>query len=64
MRSTPGVGLVMAVTFRLELPEPGRFDRGGQAARMVGLAPMVRQSDESRREGGLIRSSRTSTVGP
>ena len=57
MRSVPGVGLVTAMTFRLELPEPGRFDHAGQVARMAGLAPMVRQSGETRREGGLIRSS-------
>jgi transposase len=57
MRSVPGVGLVTAMTFRLELPEPGRFDDAGQVARMTGLAPMVRQSGETRREGGLIRSS-------
>jgi transposase len=57
MRTVPGVGLVTAMTFRLELPEPERFDRAGQVARMAGLAPMVRQSGETRREGGLIRSS-------
>ncbi len=57
MRTVPGVGLVTAMTFRLELPEPGRFDHAGQVARMTGLAPMVRQSGETRREGGLIRSS-------
>jgi transposase len=57
MRSVPGVGLVTAMTFRLELPEPERFDDAGQVAKMAGLAPMVRQSGETRREGGLIRSS-------
>src|SRR5512135_309656 len=57
MRSVPGVGLVTAMTFRLELPEPERFDHAGQVARMAGLAPMVRQSGQARREGGLIRSS-------
>jgi transposase len=57
MRSVPGVGLVTAMTFRLELPEPERFDAAGQVAKMTGLAPMIRQSGETRREGGLIRSS-------
>jgi transposase len=57
MRTVPGVGLVPAMTFRLELPEPGRFAHAGQVARRAGLAPMVRQSGETRREGGLIRSS-------
>jgi transposase len=57
MRSVPGVGLVTAMTFRLELPEPERFDNDGQVAKMAGLAPMVRQSGQTRHEGGLIRSS-------
>jgi transposase len=54
--SVPGVGALTAAAFRLELPEPQRFDYGGQVARMVGLAPQVRQSGESRREGGLLKS--------
>lgn len=57
MRSVPGVGLVTAMTFRLELPEPGRFRTDGQVAKITGLAPMVRQSGSTRREGGLLRSS-------
>jgi transposase len=54
--SVPGVGVLTAAAFRLELPEPERFDHGGQVARMVGLAPQVRQSGETRREGGLLKS--------
>lgn len=57
LRGVPGVGLITAMTFRLELPEPGRFRHGGEVARMTGLAPMVRQSGETRRGGGLMRSS-------
>ncbi len=56
LRSVPGVGLITAMTFRLELPEPGRFANAGQVARMIGLAPQVRQSGQSRREGGLLKS--------
>ena len=56
MCSVPGVGVVTAAAFRLELPEPQRFDHDGQVARMVGLAPQVRQSGETRREGGLLKS--------
>src|SRR5512135_3822484 len=59
MRSVPGMGPVTAMTFRLELPEPERFDHDGQVAKMTGLAPMVRQSGQTRHEGGLIRSSST-----
>jgi transposase len=54
--SVPGVGPLTAAAFRLELPEPQRFDHGGQVARMAGLAPQVRQSGETRREGGLLKS--------
>jgi transposase len=54
--SVPGVGVITAATFRLELPEPQRFDHDGQVARMAGLAPQVRQSGETRREGGLLKS--------
>ena len=48
--------MLTAAAFRLELPEPQRFDHEGQVARMAGLAPMVRQSGEARREGGLLKS--------
>jgi transposase len=54
--SVPGVGVLTAAAFRLELPEPERFDHEGQVARMAGLAPQVRQSGEPRREGGLLKS--------
>jgi transposase len=56
MTSVPGIGVVTAAAFRLELPEPERFDHEGQVARMTGLAPQVRQSGETRREGGLLKS--------
>jgi transposase len=56
MTSVPGIGVVTAAAFRLELPEPQRFDHEGQVARMIGLAPQVRQSGETRREGGLLKS--------
>ena len=56
MCSVPGVGVITAAAFRLELPEPERFDHEGQVARMAGLAPQVRQSGETRREGGLLKS--------
>src|SRR5262245_55558634 len=56
MCSVPGVGVITAAAFRLELPEPQRFDHEGQVARMTGLAPQVRQSGATRREGGLLKS--------
>jgi transposase len=54
--TVPGVGVLTAAAFRLELPEPQRFDHEGQVARMAGLAPQVRQSGVTRREGGLLKS--------
>ena len=56
LSSVPGVGMLTAAAFRLELPEPRRFDHDAQVARMIGLAPQVRQSGETRREGGLLKS--------
>src|SRR5262249_11633865 len=56
MSSVPGVGVLTAAAFRLELPEPQRFDHQGQVGRVVGLAPPGRQSGQGRREGGLLKS--------
>ena len=35
MSSVPGVGVLTAAAFRLELPEPERFDHEGQVARIA-----------------------------
>ena len=56
LRSVPGVGPITAMSFRLEVPEPGRFENAGQVASFLGLAPQVRQSGPTRREGGLLKS--------
>jgi transposase len=56
LRTVPGVGPITAMTFRVELHEPGRFADGGQVARMIGLAPQVLQSGPTRREGRLLKS--------
>jgi transposase len=56
LRTVPGVGPITAMTFRVELHEPGRFHDGGQVARMIGLAPQVLQSGPTRREGRLLKS--------
>lgn len=56
LRTVPGVGPITAMTFRVELHEPERFDDGGQVARMIGLAPQVLQSGPTRREGGIVKS--------
>jgi transposase len=56
LRTVPGVGPITAMTFRVELHEPGRFADGGQVARILGLAPQVLQSGPTRREGRLLKS--------
>jgi transposase len=56
LRTVPGVGPITAMTFRVELHEPGRFADGGQVARMPGPAPQVLQSGPTRREGRLLKS--------
>lgn len=55
LRSVPGVGLLTAMTFATELVSPERFDNAGEVARMLGLAPRVRQSGDRRREGSLMK---------
>jgi transposase len=44
LRSVPGVGPVVAMSWRLELFRPERFRRAEEVASYLGLAPMVRQS--------------------
>jgi transposase len=56
LRTVPGVGLITAMSFRVELHDPARFHDGGQVARMIGLAPQVHQSGPTRREGRLLKS--------
>ncbi len=53
LKSMPGVGPVVANTFALEMFRPERFSRSEQVASYLGLAPMVRQSGESRRGGRI-----------
>lgn len=47
MRSVPGVGRILATTLLCELPELGRLNRK-QAAALVGVAPLNRDSGEMR----------------
>jgi transposase len=56
LRTVPGVGPITAMTFRLEAPEPGRFRDDRQVARMLGLAPQVRESGDRRRSGRVLKS--------
>lgn len=51
MRTVPGVGPVTATTVRLELPSPQRFNDKEEVAQITGLAPQVRSSGQTRKEG-------------
>lgn len=55
LQTVPGVGPLTAMHFTLELYRPERFDRTEQVASYLGLAPQVRQSGQSRREGPLLK---------
>ena len=56
LQTVPGVGLLTAIVFRTELVNPQRFSDGGQISRMIGLAPGIRESGDTRREGSILRS--------
>ena len=56
LRSVRGVGLITAMTYRTELVAPERFTDGRQVARMLGLAPQIRESGETRQGGRLLKS--------
>jgi len=58
LRSHPGVGPISASAFALEVYQPERFERSEELASYVGLAPRVRQSGQTRREGPLIKAGR------
>lgn len=52
LRTVPGVGLIVAMGFILELPEPARFPSGRQLARLLALCPRVQSSGASSWECG------------
>jgi transposase len=59
-RTHPGVGPVVAMSFIVEVHRGGRFKSAREVASYVGLAPRVRQSGESRRDGPIARTGRPS----
>jgi len=58
LRSHPGVGPITAMTFRTELHHPQRFKDAGQVGQYFGLAPRVRQSGATRRDGPISKTGR------
>jgi transposase len=51
----PGVGLITAMAYLLELPNPERFATSRQVSRMLCLSPCVRSSGETTRQAGRGR---------
>lgn len=54
LRSVPGVGLIVAMTFHLELFDPNRFSRKEEVASFLGLAPLVHHSGERNPRGHIV----------
>ena len=54
LTSVPGVGQVVATSFRLELFRPERFHCKEEVASYLGLAPTVRHSGETTPRGDLV----------
>jgi len=54
LRTIPGVGPVAAMSFCLEVFNPGRFRRAEEIASYLGLAPTVRQSGQGKTKGRII----------
>ena len=48
--------MITAMTYRTELVAPERFTDGRQVARMLGLAPQIKESGETRQGGRLLKS--------
>lgn len=54
----PGVGPVIAAQFAAEIFNPKRFADKTQLAKYVGLAPSVRQSGQTLRDGPILKTGR------
>lgn len=54
----PAVGPITAMSFRAELHHAERFSSGQEVAQYVGLAPKVRQSGQTRRDGPISKTGR------
>lgn len=56
LQTHPGVGWRTAMTYRMELFRPERFESQEDLARYLGLAPAVRDSGQKHRAGHVIRA--------
>jgi transposase len=53
--TVPGVGPVVALTFRVTVDAPGRFRNSKAVGAVFGLTPSKYQSGEINRTGGISR---------
>ena len=54
LMTVPGIGLLTAMAFHLEIYEPERFQRKEEIASYLGLAPTVKHSGEKHPRGHLV----------
>lgn len=55
LMSTPGVGALVAITYRSAIDDPGRFGRSRTVGAYFGLTPKKYQSGETDVDGGISR---------
>jgi transposase len=56
LRTVPGVGLIVAWTFRAQLDDIGRFRHAGQVSAAIGLVPREDSSAERRHRGHITKT--------
>jgi transposase len=56
LRSVPGIGLIVATTFRAFIDRPERFGHGGQVSAAIGLVPREDSSAERRHRGHITKA--------
>ena len=56
LRTVPGVGLVVALTFRAQIDEVERFRHAGQVSAAIGLVPREDSSAERRQRGHITKT--------
>jgi transposase len=55
LQTVPGVGLVVALTFRAHIDDVGRFTDAGQVSAAIGLVPREDSSAERRQRGHITK---------
>ncbi len=56
LMTTPGVGPIVALTYKTSIEDPGRFARGEDAGAFAGLAPRRNQSGERDHKGRISKA--------